>query len=29
MKEIFDWSEIEFPVSFRDINKFERNNDIY
>ena len=24
----FDWSEIEFPVSFRDINKFERNNEI-
>ena len=24
----FDWSGIEFPVSFRDINKFERNNEI-
>ena len=24
----FDWSDIEFPVSFRDINKFERNNEI-
>ena len=23
----FDWSDIEFPVSFRDINKFERNNE--
>ena len=25
----FDWSDTEFPVSFRDINKFERNNEIY
>ena len=24
----FDWGDIEFPVSFRDINKFERNNEI-
>ena len=24
----FDWSDIEFPASFRDINKFERNNEI-
>ena len=24
----FDWSDTEFPVSFRDINKFERNNEI-
>ena len=24
----FDWSDIEFPVSFRDINKFERNKEI-
>ena len=24
----FDWSDIEFPVSFRNINKFERNNEI-
>ena len=24
----FDWSDIEFPVSFRDINKFERTNEI-
>ena len=24
----FDWSDIEFPVSFRDINKFEKNNEI-
>ena len=24
----FDWIDIEFPVSFRDINKFERNNEI-
>ena len=24
----FDLSDIEFPVSFRDINKFERNNEI-
>ena len=24
----FDWSGLEFPVSFRDINKFERNNEI-
>ena len=24
----FDWSDIEFPVSFKDINKFERNNEI-
>ena len=24
----FDWSDIEFPVSFRGINKFERNNEI-
>ena len=24
----FDWSDFEFPVSFRDINKFERNNEI-
>ena len=24
----FDWSDLEFPVSFRDINKFERNNEI-
>ena len=24
----FDWSDIEFPVNFRDINKFERNNEI-
>ena len=24
----FDWSDIEFPVSFRDVNKFERNNEI-
>ena len=24
----FDWSDIKFPVSFRDINKFERNNEI-
>ena len=24
----FDWSDIEFPVTFRDINKFERNNEI-
>ena len=27
-EEDFDWSDIEFPVSFRDINKFERNNEI-
>ena len=27
-EEEFDWSDIEFPVSFRDINKFERNNEI-
>ena len=24
----FDWSGLEFPVSFRDKNKFERNNEI-
>ena len=24
----FDWSGLEFPVSFRDINKFGRNNEI-
>ena len=24
----FDWSGLGFPVSFRDINKFERNNEI-
>ena len=24
----FDWSGLEFPVSFKDINKFERNNEI-
>ena len=24
----FDWSGLEFPVSFRDINRFERNNEI-
>ena len=24
----FDWSGLEFPVSFRDINKFERNKEI-
>ena len=24
----FDWGDLEFPVSFRDINKFERNNEI-
>ena len=24
----FDWSGLEFPVSFRDINKFERYNEI-
>ena len=24
----FDWNDIEFPVSFRDINKFKRNNEI-
>ena len=24
----FDWSDTKFPVSFRDINKFERNNEI-
>ena len=24
----FDWSDTEFPVSFRDINKFKRNNEI-
>ena len=24
----FNWSGLEFPVSFRDINKFERNNEI-
>ena len=24
----FNWSDIEFPVSFRDINKFERNDEI-
>ena len=24
----FDWSDTEFPISFRDINKFERNNEI-
>ena len=24
----FNWSDLEFPVSFRDINKFERNNEI-
>ena len=24
----FDWGDTEFPVSFRDINKFERNNEI-
>ena len=23
-----DWGDLEFPVSFRDINKFERNNEI-
>ena len=27
-EEEFDWSGLEFPVSFRDINKFERNNEI-
>ena len=27
-EEDFDWSGSEFPVSFRDINKFERNNKI-
>ena len=26
--EEFDWSGLEFPVSFRDINKFERHNEI-
>ena len=24
----FDWGDLEFPVSFKDINKFERNNEI-
>ena len=24
----FDWSDLEFPVSFKDINKLERNNEI-
>ena len=24
----FDWNGLEFPLSFRDINKFERNNEI-
>ena len=24
----FDWGDLEFPVSFRDTNKFERNNEI-
>ena len=24
----FDWSDLEFPVSFRDINKFESRNEI-
>ena len=24
----FDWSGVEFPLSLRDINKFERNNEI-
>ena len=24
----FDWNGLEFPVSLRDINKFERNNEI-
>ena len=24
----FDWGDLEFPVSFRDMNKFERNNGI-
>ena len=24
----FDWGDLEFPVSFRDINKFQRNNEI-
>ena len=27
-EEEFDWSEIEFPGIVRDINKFERNNEI-
>ena len=27
-KEEFDWSGLEFPVSFRDINKFESRNEI-
>ena len=27
-EEEFDWNGLEFPVSFRDINKFERNNEI-
>ena len=27
-EEEFDWSGLEFPVSFRDINKFESRNEI-
>ena len=27
-EEEFDWGDLDFPVSFRDINKFERNNEI-
>ena len=27
-EEEFDWGDIAFPVSFRDINKFERDNEI-
>ena len=28
MKKEFDWSGLEFPVSFRDISKFESRNEI-
>ena len=24
----YNWEEIEYPVSFKDINKFEKNNEI-
>ena len=27
-EEEFHWSDLEFPVSFRDINKFESGNEI-
>ena len=28
MKKNFDWSGLEFPVSFEDISKFESRNEI-